>query len=281
VTYVTQAGSFCDKKERLWHHTFSQTVLSGLQMCPESTRAKYFKEVESEDTDSTARGTAVHAGIEYALHEKLAGSPIDLQSMVEVARHELDVIGDWRYTRISRANVYATVEPMLAGWLEQIEPEVVPMFIEHSFNVPLYEDRWREIRLTGMIDCVDQGYVVWDWKTASRPYEPWEKQRWSIQATTYCEAIDQRFDGMAPGAFAFGIMFDDGSTQRIDVTRNQGHVDWLIQQALVLAKLIETNPKGPWVLNDGGWWCSPTWCPTFAAGRCKGAHIHDEKWAKR
>jgi hypothetical protein len=277
--YVNRTGT--KRRGGKYRHCFSQTFLNQYTTCPESARATYFREVPSQVTDASARGTAVHEGIEYLLHEKMNGdlSWFSVDDAIQVAHAKLDRIGEWKYTKYSRQKVYDDQATLIAAFYGEILDEVDPLRIEQRFDVPLYEDDKREIRLLGTMDCVDQNVEGWDWKTTREPYVPWEKQRWAIQPTVYAYSIDQVeneksevgvFSGSA--LFHYGVLFPDGSTQILSVERDQGAIDFLIQQCLQIAMMIERKVK-PWPMNDNHVLCSPKWCDNWM--NCKGAVVLD------
>lgn len=281
MAYINKTGT--TKEDGRYVHRFSQTFLNGLQTCPEQARAKYRREIPDDGhTASTARGVAMHAGIEYLLWEKYNDDlgPHSGEEAVSIAYHELDTIGEWQHTKMSRAKVYSSTVDLLIAFRKHVLADVEPAALEKRFDVPFYSDDKREIRLVGAIDCIDENGEVWDWKSATRPYEPWEKQRWAIQPTVYTHAVHAMKvtpQGPLPETlFHYAIMFDNHSAQLLDVSRDESHVDWLRQQALQAAIMLESGIK-PWPLNDGGFWCSEKWCPKFF--ECKGAVMLDS-WQK-
>lgn len=267
MTYVNKNGSQKHDNGR-WEHNFSQSFIGTFQKCPEQARASYFHELPRTETDSTALGTAVHAGIEYALYEKRDERDPDFDDARDVLVNELDQIGEWKYTKLSRENVYATAAFLLHTWFKDVLPEVEPALIEHPFREFLYADEHREINVVGTMDCIDDDGRVWDWKTASRPYEKWEKDRWAVQPTVYSLAMCDA--EMAP--FRYCVLCYDGSVQIMDIHRDFTHVDWLREQCSQIAWMIE-NEVNPWPYNDSGWWCGPRWCGLFS--ECKGKFIKD------
>lgn len=281
-SYVDNTQSSFDEATGRWTHVFSQTFIGNFQKCPEQARAVYFKEAKSGATDSTALGTACHAGWEYGLYEKLDGRTASVDEMTQVVHHELDEIGEWKYTKMSRKAVYEKVPILMEAWRDELLPCIEPAEMERKFKLVLYEGKHRTIKVTGTIDCIDQDYLPWDWKTASQAYERWEKQRWAVQPTVYTYAVQQLHDQFAivgemsgEQTFRYGISLYDGSTQMLDVTRDMSHLNWLKEMCSQIAWMIENNVN-PWPYNDSGWHCSPKWCPKFST--CKGLHI-SEPWA--
>jgi hypothetical protein len=281
-SYVDRTGSVLDGDH--WTHCFSQTFLNGYTTCPERARATYFREVPSPPTDASARGTAVHAGCEFLLHEKMIdhdGSPhggcgpYSLEGAIECARAELDRIGEWRYTKYSRQRVYDDQALLLRGFYHEILPHVEPHAVEKSFDVTLLKDEHREIRLLGTMDCEDEAGEGWDWKSTREPYVPWEKQRYAVQPTVYSYALHQlqtpeifSAEPMPEALFHYGVMFPDGSTQILSVKRDESNIEWLRKQCLQIAMMIERGVT-PWPMNDTHVLCSPRWCDNWA--NCKGA----------
>ena len=264
-----------------WQHTFRQSFLGSFAMCPEKARHDYYGLSEHRHNDATALGTAFHAAAEYACYE-LRDTPTapTTDLMVEVAHQELATIGDWDTVRLTRTQMDDALPIMCDGWIAEIMPAVEPLDMEYTFHVPLYEDDERVIALSGTMDCVAADGIVWDWKTSSslRGYtsDAWEKRRWAVQPTVYLYA--HSVEG-GPGAeldqltFRYAAIDYTGKTATLDIVRHDGHVRWLTDQTLRIARLIESDVP-TWPLNDAGWHCSPKWCDLWAD--CKGAHI--EAW---
>ncbi len=281
--YVSPSVSKFDEELGVWVHTFSQTSLSNFQKCPEQARQiLYHMVAKSDTTDSNAMGTASHAGAEHLLFEKRAGRALDVQEACDVALHELDEIGEWRYTKMSKATVRALVPELVTSFARNILPRVDPVAIEQRFRVPLYLGKHRHVYVAGTMDCIDAEYVPWDWKFPGHEYERWEKQRFAFQPTFYAYAVQAMHNEhhvvgeMLDAEFMYGITTTDGATQVFPVARNNGHVQWLKQVASQLAWMMEHMAEGPWPMTDAGWHCSPKWCPVFAEGRCKGAFMTDD-----
>lgn len=295
MSYFNQNGSTFDEKTGLWIHNFSQSFIGGFQHCPEQARADYFQETPKDDyTDSTALGTAAHAGAEYALEEKRDREVPPVHDVIEVAFDELEGIGEWKYTKLSLKQIEAALPRMISAFMADVLPRVDPLQIELRFKVPLYRGKKRQVNLVGTMDCLDVNGLPWDWKTASRAHDVWEKQRWATQPTVYTYAaqwleqynmladVDDWPEGrendfeMVPSEFMYGVMLHNGDTQVYPVHRDATFVTWLRQVASQIAWMVEHDVK-PWPLNDGGWWCSEKWCPLWS--ECKGKYM-EEGWMK-
>lgn len=241
-------------------------------MCPEQARAVYVEGIEKDPTDSMVCGTALHAGIEYLLHQKRAGV-LDIENDIAIAHsvieNELSTL-TWVKTKWPETTVYMLARQALDKFIASTLEHVDPMLIEHRFEHVFHEDDERVITMTGTIDCVTADKTIIDWKTAGRDYQRWEKQRWAVQPTVYCWAMAQEYGEMFPFQYAIYV-HGQPAVQMIGVERNEGHVEWLRAQCVQIARQLETNAEGPWALQDAGWWCGPKWCPKFDS--CKGEHV--------
>lgn len=247
---------------------FHQSQLGTLLQCPEKFRVEYGKPRDDTHTDSTALGTAVHAGIEYALAEKIAtGTSCDVDAASDVALHELDLLKPWTFTKYSEAKVEQLVGQAIDTWYRDIEASIEPLSVEHKFKKRLYSCEDYTITLEGTIDCVQEG-IITDWKSGARPYENWERQRWAVQPTAYCFAMDIPL-------FEYVVLLHDGTSQRMTVWRTQEHFDWLTQQCIALVGLIRADLPA-WPKNDAGWHCSETWCKNWLP--CKGGAMEPLDW---
>lgn len=271
-----------------WEHSFSQSFIGGLQKCPEETRAKWAGEIPRSYTDSTALGESMHEGIQYLLCDKRDGlGQVDVDTACDVALHHLDGL-EWKYTKIAKARMYAILPNMVESFADNILPDVKPKHVELPFRVKLYDGKHRSVSVCGTMDCVDESDEPWDWKSAGSEHEVWEHQRWAQQPTVYAYAgwrlgevdgvITAEPSGPMPETlFHYGVVMHDASVQLYNVWRDEGHVSWLKEQCAQVAWLIEHDVK-PWVLNDGGWWCSEKWCGKWDV--CKGAHV-DVEWKSK
>jgi len=244
-------------------YEFRQSWLSTFMQCPEQARAEMYGEVEREESDSTACGTAVHAGIEYCLQSRIDGEPYG-STPYDVIEQTLADLSPWVRTKYSKRRVHELAMQGFTNFERLILPEVKPVAVEKSFNVQFGFSP--DVRLKGTMDCVDERGFVWDWKTGARSMEHWEKHRWAVQPTVYCWAEQC-------AEFRYGIMLHSNEVQLLRVTRDQRHFDWLYKQCQQIVRLIESGLP-TWPLNDSGWHCSPSWCANWQ--NCKGSVMGDD-----
>ena len=252
--------------------TPSQSWLSTAFNCLEQARLEMVNELPRVETDATAIGTSMHAGIEHVLR----GGTVDEGEVIAIDTFDaLAAAPEFEWVQIKTAETaWATVSRVYWSWANEILPQLPDTWsVEHLFDVNLYEDSEVVVRLKGAMDFVG-GYndqpCVWDWKTANRPYEPWEKERWAIQPTVYTYALAQEYGGDSY-EFTYAVCLKSRQdVQIITVERNTGHWEWLKQQIGSLVHLIRADLP-VWPLRDQHALCSPKWCSVYAS--CKGAHV--------
>lgn len=249
-----------------WHHTFSASWLKDFATCPEKARRRYFNITASQSTSYTALGSAVHAGIEAALLNMIDGG--DRHPELVAADKAQEVMGEPNYVPGS-LDIPGLIAQHMESFRTQTLPHMHPLVVEEKFDLPVYLDAFREIRLRGVIDCVDRNLGIIDWKTAGSPHKIWEKERYEIQPTIYTWAWS-KLQGVHVDHMRFVVFVHNKGVQEYTVQRKENHVDWLRFQALAAARLIETGLP-VWTMNDSGWWCSEKWCAAW--NECKGSFL--------
>lgn len=158
--------------------------------------------------------------------------------------------------------------------------------VEQYFDVPFVtrtgDGQISQIRLAGTPDIVDlQENRLVDWKSASRRYQRWEKQRWAHQPTTYTFAAAQQgwIEPNGDGLYRFDYrVFERGKvdeSQELTVWRGSGQWAWLTQLVNNMADMMESD-AATWPLRDDHALCGPKWCPIWYD--CKGQFVSDD-WA--
>jgi hypothetical protein len=252
----------------------SQSWLNTAMNCPEQARMEMLGVLPRVETDATAIGTAMHAGIEAVLRDGLNPEDGVQHAIAEFTR--LTELDEFRWVQIKTMDTaVATVQRVFWSWANEILPQLPDTIaIEHKFDEVLYENDSLQVRLQGAIDFIGEDYngnpCVWDWKTANRPYEAWEKERWAIQPTVYTYALSKMYGG-DNYEFTYAICLKSRQdTQLVTVTRHSGHWDWMREQIASVVHLVQADlPR--WPLRDQSALCSPKWCSNW--DNCKGAHI--------
>lgn len=260
--------------EGRWHHTFSASWLKDFATCPEKARRRYFGITPNVPTSYTALGSAVHAGIEYEIRGLLDGTATDRDGMLGVAFDTMtSIMGEPGYVGNDKMPVRSLVEQHLDTFSGQTLPHLNPLVAEEKFDLELYADAFRTIRIRGAIDCVDRNLGVIDWKTAGSPHKQWEKQRYEVQPTVYTWAWNS-LTGAQVDHMRYVVFIHDRGIQEYTVARSPEHVDWLKYQCVAAARMVESGLP-VWTMNDSGWWCSKKWCAAW--DQCKGSFVKEEK----
>lgn len=255
--------------------TPSQSWLGTAFNCMEQARLEMVGKMPRVETDATAIGTSMHTGIEAVLRD---GATLDEGEAIARATFEtLSQLDEFKWVQVKTAETALnTVSRVYWSWANDILPQLPDTIaIEHKFDVKLYENDEFVIRLKGAMDFVGMEHedkpVIWDWKTANRSYEPWEKERWAIQPTIYTYALAQEYGEDKEYDFTFGVCLKTRQdVQIVTVKRNIGHWNWLQQQVLSFVHLIRADLP-IWPLRDQHALCSSKWCSVYAS--CKGAHV--------
>lgn len=266
-------------------YVFSQTKMKQLDLCPERGRRTMLGLMPDQETDSTAMGRAVHAAIEDCLREVIAGrGPNNVDDMIEVACADFDEYmraDNARFVKYKQAStLHGQIGLILRCWWYTVLPNLKPVDVEVNFGpLTIHEDAERVIQVRGQIDYIDERYIG-DWKTAGRPWDPHEHQRFDIQPTLYTLACDLDVDlpGRAePWPWVWHVFIGpNGGYQMIETTRGPDDWAWLTHRMVIAAQMLEAQLPA-WPKTDDHYLCSPKYCPVWSD--CKGIYLGD-KWPK-
>lgn len=287
----------------LWLH---QSDISHYLKCPEQFRQTnglmpgglWVKpEGGKVETDAATVGTVLHAVIEQDLKEpfgKLAAATkygmlwfrdlID-QYLTDEVEYRTESFGADPQKALDQIkflieNWFRSDERQY--WLHRDQSGYIP---EWEFDIPFITisnpKTIREVRLAGQADIMDmEANRVLDWKSASRPYQRWEYQRWGVQPTVYTFAgvesglIVPDADGFAQFDYRVFVRGKDKDCQEVTVYRGNGQWGWLTMLVNNIVNMIESDAE-TWPLSDDHALCGPKWCPVWST--CKGAFV-DEQW---
>lgn len=246
-----------------WQHSLRQSWLSTASQCPEKGRRLGLHELPFEASERTIVGTAVHWGIEQSITHGQDPVPAGLDKLDEL-------MGDpeVKWLKWTPEHCWDVAEKALSTW--RYEP-TLDVRSEFEFDLLLWEDDERIVKLTGTMDLVEPGQRIADWKIgAGRRYVPWELQRFAVQPSVYVWAWEQLSDERLPFEY---VIFDTDELQWQDpirVRRRPKNDEWLKHTCVTWAKMIEAELE-QWPLVDTGWHCSPDWCSAWDT--CKGARV--------
>lgn len=258
-------------------HSFHQSWLSNFLTCNEMGRLIYRKEYPADETEAAARGTAVHAGIEAVLNDCVQPDEalsIAFKTYREEAEHPA-----FRYVKHKKeSTVLNHIEGGFASWWDYVYPTLGPsVWVEQRFKFLFHEDDERVIYLSGTADYAERGRVD-DWKVTTNKDkysgafggDGWEQKRWSVQATTYCEAYRQAF-GTLPKFRFVALDVAGRKPQLLEVERSAGQISFFREQCVSIARQLERGNSHVYPLNDQHALCSEKWCRNWP--NCKGAYV--------
>lgn len=258
-----------------WSHRFRQSGIKTSTICLERARREWTGTMPEIETDAACVGTACHAVFEAnMLAYRDSGEHYDQDTCMEMFEREyalLEQSPNFQYVKYKPDEARAFGRACVRHWYQEVRETLDPLHCELNFDVPLHEDDERVISLSGTIDLVDRRDGLLDYKTSGAgKYQEWQYERWAIQPTAYTYAAHKL--GLDEYANTFGyIVLSKSGVQRFSVERNAGHWDWMRNQCVSLAHLIEAGLT-KWPTNDTHALCSAKWCPAWLD--CKGLHLN-------
>lgn len=266
------------REDGRWEHKFRQSWFKTLAHCPEQARADRAGELPAQESDAACLGTSVHDSIEMCLQDVMAyGAPMSLDDMKSVSQEAFGgymQLPGFSFVKSTEATSRKHIDMCLEAWYTYVLPDLQPLAVEIPFNLVLFEDDKRVVRVKGTIDCLDVRGPI-DWKTAGDAYsrDAWKYERYDVQSTIYTFALRElnMLEEAESYPFEFSVMVKGkvgvASIDTVRVMRNERHWSWLRNKALGAALMVESQ-MSQWPLGDDDWWCSDKWCPKFAS--CKG-----------
>lgn len=280
-----------------WRHKFGASWLRTAALCPQRALLEHRGEAENIESDAACVGTAMHLGAEVCL----SSGGLTLSDTLAVAQDEFSRLmaldgtngdpeakhaeGTFRWIKYDEPKARKLVEMFTTNWWTLVLPTLnLDALTEWAFTVPLVDTEQRVVEMAGTSDYVDTTSDVVDikdWKTSGGGvYKPWEHQRWDVQASVYTYAASQQ--GWLGGDPDFELVVmhapskrDPDGVQRIPLTRDQRHWNWLRTQCEEIAQLIEAGLPS-WPRVDSSALCSPKWCPSWSG--CRGKDMGDNPW---
>lgn len=261
--------------------TFRQSWTDTAQMCLDRARRDGHRD-RSLDTEATALGTSLHAGMAAAL----AGELDNPKGILDLAVETFDGI-EKTYVDDDRDGCIRWLKQW-TGMLREV-PDFMEAYrasdamIETTFDIRVdvrqeegessLAQSWTEMRWSGTWDLLLPHKHMKDWKTAGRAYQAWERQRWAVQPTFYTEAARQM--GLLPEESEFRyVVFQkrkDKPVQVVPVYRTVAFTDHMVATLWRIVDLHDALPNGPWPINDQHALCSEKFCPYW--GECKGRYV--------
>jgi CRISPR/Cas system-associated exonuclease Cas4 (RecB family) len=184
----------------------SYSRVSSYFFCPKKYEYRYVKEVPVPGKVELAFGIALHAALEANFAQKLeTRKDLPVEKAHEVFRSELNkelerVPEDSLHGRTSSLYLRSMGETFLEQFLKTRAPAIqpAPRGVETPFKLPLPGGH----ELSGKMDLLDTDWVLHDFKTSSKPYDPRRADR--TQLVIYAWACERMF-GRLPKALCFDV----------------------------------------------------------------------------
>lgn len=259
--------------------TASQSWVNSFLKCPERARRELNDDAPRIVTDAMAVGTALHVCPEVVMKGGTIESAYEqaATTFIELSRQE-----DFRWVQVKREETALRyIENAISSFAMYVLPELEDVVaVEQSITQELGRfqigDVYVILKLAGTPDIVTVsplGFHVWDWKTANRPYEQWEVDRFYVQPSAYTFLVSEWL-GEEPIDFTYCVFSkapDVRLPQYVRTLRDAGDWAWLREQIRRIVELWLRTDEGSvgWPLMDQSWHCSPKWCTSWDT--CKGA----------
>ena len=263
----------------------SVSKISAAQKCPEQLRFRYEEHIPEPSSGTFHLGKVVHGVLERALRKVTLGESLpshqDMDDMVGVVWEEIRKDEEhrenficWQWDEddpeeVAREGARDLVKLARTEVLEKIKP----VFVEHDINMNLESDIG-PFRIYGIIDLMEEGGMITDWKTAYG------------KVSDFARKQDVQIDGygtwhhlytkqpVAPMRKLF-LVRRKGKQPIVDVANYQvteAHREWFKRIAGNVWKMVQAKAYVP---NPSGWWCSRDWCSFW--GVCPQGQLYGQR----
>jgi len=184
----------------------SYSKISSYFFCAKKYEYRYVQERPAPAKPELAFGVALHAALEANFDQKVESrQDLPLEKVLEVFRGSLNEglaavpdeklrgAADFHYLRGMGEHL---LEKYMAERAPALQP--APRGVECFFNLPLPSGH----QITGKFDLLDTDWVLRDFKTSSKPYDPRKADK--TQLVIYAWACEKLF-GRLPKALCFDV----------------------------------------------------------------------------
>lgn len=248
----------------------SASKLSLLQMCPEAFRFKYEAKVPEPSSGTFLFGKAIHAVAEKALRQVMLGNKLPtvntafewvkpiFDGLIEEEEGKDSFIGwDWN-DGDNPKKALEDAYPLVKRLIEEVLPTVRPKFVEQDFNVEVTDEDGTRIRVYGIIDVMEDGGKITDWKTANGKVSA-NARKHDVQIDTY-GYWHHVFTGEDTAKLRKVYLVRNGKRPKLDKQEyvvNHSHRGRFERFARAAWKLIHA---GGYIPVTGTWKCSEKFC---------------------
>lgn len=184
----------------------SHSRLSGYGFCPKKYEYRYVLETPAPPRAELAFGVALHAALEENFKQKTESRkdlPVEALAAVFLERLRAGLAGVPEDSLRGAADPHyleAMGQHFLSRFLSERAPALqpAPRGVECRFLIPLPGGH----EISGAFDLLDSDWVLHDFKTSSKPYDPRRADR--TQLVIYAWACERMF-GRPPKALCFDV----------------------------------------------------------------------------
>lgn len=246
--------------------SLSVTKIAAAMRCPLAFKFRYIDKIPERSVRILIAGRTAHTLLEKALRQVLLGAPLP-------SAKDMD---DWFGTEWEAQTKEEETKENFVGWEDDKEdlggmredyrglvrlarnevlPTIKPRFVEHKIQFEM-DSPVGPFPIYGVVDLLEDGGRITDWKTVDKPPKPNEKP--GVQEMGYA-FWHGAFTGMeiTPYRKLYLIRQKKPRVAWTEFSLHKGHREWFAQ---VAAEVWRMAHHGVFVPSTGGWWCSPKYC---------------------
>lgn len=262
--------------ERAIRHLSPSKVQEGVERCMLRLKYRHVDRIPAPVGGMMIAGRAVHAAIECALKEKMAGRPApsakDLDDrLMEKWRKEQEKEEDgpgidWGEKEgDSRERMEREHRAMVPLVLERIVPAFEPQLVEHTFKEEMDAgEGYGEFLMWSVVDLVQADDRVVDWKTTRKVSQNARKLDLQMAAYGWNARVWKGIERPKVSK-VFLVRGRTPKLDRQDYDVEPRHMDFFERASV---EVWRATVDGNYVPNISSFWCSPKFCPFY--GPCRG-----------
>jgi CRISPR/Cas system-associated exonuclease Cas4 (RecB family) len=184
----------------------SYSKISSFAFCPKKYEYRYVLQAPAPQKPELVFGVSLHSALEENFRQKIdTRQDLPLARVLEVFYRELDqglsVVPEESLRGASDSRYLRSMgEFFLERFLKERAPTLqpAPRGVECAFHLPLPGGH----EITGKFDLMDNAWVLHDFKTSNKPYDPRKADK--TQLVIYAWACERMF-GRVPSALCFDV----------------------------------------------------------------------------
>ena len=185
------------------------------RICPRRYAWVYVEGNRPVVNDKVFLGMVFHQVAEYYLNLKLKGTTPETGDVC----HQFDQLfhqatGEAIVWTVPRERVYQRGRFLVRHFLAEIGPTLSPCWVEETFESVLEDEQGQRLSLKGIVDLVEPGHILTDFKTTVARWDETRSQNSLMQMWLYARLYRERF-GVLPNLLRFRVLLSrKGGTVR-------------------------------------------------------------------